>query len=63
MAKKTRGRTSALQWVIRILILLIFVIAAVIAVRNVMEGNRNLQEAEQHENELTEQQNGDQTAE
>ena len=45
--KKTEGGTKPTQWVIRILILLIFIVAIVIGANRLMEWNRLRQRGEE----------------
>ena len=45
--RKTDGRTTPAQWVIRILILIIFVVALVIGVNRLMEWNQLRQREEE----------------
>ena len=52
MSKKAQGRTTATQWLIRILILVIFCVAVIIAVRNFMEINQLRQRVEQMEEQI-----------
>ena len=50
MSKKTEGKLTRLQWTVRILILVIFVVAVLIAAGRLMEWNykqRLLEEAKQ----------------
>ena len=55
MAKnKTEGKTSPMQWVIRILILVIFVVAVAIAARNFMEANQYRRRIEEQEKKIEE---------
>ena len=54
MSKKTQGRTTATQWLIRILILIIFCVAVIIAARNFMEINQLRQRVEQMEEQIGE---------
>ena len=51
---KTRGKTTRLQWVIRILILVIFVTAIFFTVIKLMEINRNQQEIDEKNKEKEE---------
>ena len=54
--KRSEGRTTPAQWVIRILILVIFIVALVIGARRLMEWNelhRQEEELEQRKEELT----------
>lgn len=54
--KRSEGRTTPAQWVIRILILVIFIVALAIGARRLMEWNelhRQEEELEQRKEELT----------
>ena len=61
MKKKTEGRTTPMQWTIRILILFIFVAAIVIGAGRLMEWNKLRQRADalQEEKESYESGEGD----
>ena len=59
MKRKTEGRTTPMQWAIRILILVIFVAALAIGANRLMEWNRLRQQAEELQQEKESYQNSE----
>ena len=59
MKRKTEGRTTPMQWMIRILVLLIFVAALVIGANRLMEWNRLRRQAEELQQEKESYQNSE----
>jgi|GEM_PF-5053473 len=45
--RKANGRTTPLEWVIRVLILLIFVVSIALSIGKLMEWNENRRRAEE----------------